>query len=170
MFLLWVILWWIAAEVEHGDVAPAVSLPKVSNSKGNWNGILTGTRPPNMPNGLSEVVVTLGLVTDNGAVIRVKGDVFARRDAADYKRKRLLVVSKKNTAFHNFNTQETFRMKKTKKHIRFLNCAELCKKTDLPTVMHLQTAKFIFFKCYFLNSSFPTWQYTSNVTVAEIKG
>lgn len=36
-----------------------------------------------MPNGLSEVVVTLGLVTDNGAAIRVKGEVLARRDAAD---------------------------------------------------------------------------------------
>lgn len=47
-----------------------------------------------MPKGLSEVVVTLELVTDNGEAMMVKGDAFARRDAAVYKRKDELVVIK----------------------------------------------------------------------------
>lgn len=76
-------LWWKAAEVEPGAVtAPAVSLPKLSSSKGNWNGMVTGTSPPNMPNGLREAVVTFGFVTDSGDVMSVNGAVFARRDAA----------------------------------------------------------------------------------------
>ena len=57
-------------------VTPAVSVPKPSSSKGNWKGMVTGTRPPSIPKG-----VTFRFVTDNGDVMRVRGEALANNDA-----------------------------------------------------------------------------------------
>lgn len=81
-YLLWVRLWWKAAEVDpEVVVTPAVSVPKLRSSNGNWKGIVTGTRLPSIPKGVSGVDVTFWLVTDNGDAMRVKGEAFASNDA-----------------------------------------------------------------------------------------
>ena len=73
----WVRLWWRAAEVDpEVAVTPAVSVPKPSSSKGNWKGMVTGTRPPSIPKG-----VTVWFVTDKGDVMRVRGEALANNDA-----------------------------------------------------------------------------------------
>ena len=75
--LLWVRLWWKAAEVDpEVAVTPAVSVPKPRSSKGNWKGMVTGTRPPSIPKG-----VTFWFVTDKGDVMRVRGEALANNDA-----------------------------------------------------------------------------------------
>lgn len=75
--LLWVRLWWKAAEVDpEAVVTPAVSVPKPRSSKGNWKGMVTGTRPPSIPKG-----VTVWFVTDKGDVMRVRGEALANNDA-----------------------------------------------------------------------------------------
>lgn len=81
-YLLWVRLWWKVAEVDpEVVVTPAVSVPKPSSSNGNWKGMVTGTRLPSIPKGVSGADVTFWLVTDRGDAMRVKGEAFASNDA-----------------------------------------------------------------------------------------